>query len=105
MLDLLVDPLLESLSQDGRANVYQPLLWDLWKINIIWKVGVNGGLVTDIQKDLLDRQVLVLRHVQRFDPVVLDISLSPGDDVLRKVYSDVLYMDHSVKGHEREHLP
>ena len=48
MLNLLVDPLLESLSRDGRANFPQPLLWDLWKINVIWKVGMDSGLVTDI---------------------------------------------------------
>ena len=48
MLDLLMDPLFEALSQYGRANVHQPLFWDLWKINVIGEVGMNDRLVTDI---------------------------------------------------------
>ena len=105
MLDLFVDPLLEALSEDGRADVHQPLLRNFGQINVIREVIVNHVQIAHEFKNLFDRQVLVLRHVQSFDLVILHVSFSPGNYVLQKVNRDVLYMDHSVKGHELEHLP
>ena len=105
MLNLLMDPLFESLSQDGRTNVHEPLLWDLWQVNLIRKVTMNNMLVTDIQKDLLNRQVLVLWYIECFHLIILDILLSTSDDILEKVNRDVLCRDHMVKCHDMGHLP
>ena len=45
---------------------------------------MNSMLVIDIQEDLLNRQVLVLRYIECFHSIILDLLLSTSDVSLRK---------------------
>ena len=90
MLDILIDPIFEAIPENGRTDIDQPLFWDFGQIYVIRKVAVNHVHVTHVLEDLLDRQVLVLRHIEGFHLVVLHVIFSPANDVLQKVNRDVL---------------
>ena len=71
LLDLLGDPLLEVLAHDGGADVQDPLLRDLRQVGLVGQVQVDLRVLTYEGEDLLERQVLVLRHVDVLDRVVV----------------------------------
>ena len=62
-LNLVMDPLLEAITQNGSTYVDDPLLWHLWEVNVVWKVVGDIGLVADEFKDPLEGKVLVLRNI------------------------------------------
>ena len=62
-LSLVMDPLLEAITQNGSTYVDDPLLWHLWEVNVVWKVVGDIGLVADEFKDPLEGKVLILRNI------------------------------------------
>ena len=91
LLNLLGDPTSEVLAQHGGTYVDDPLFWNLWNVNLVRHVGFNLRHPTYILKDLLEREVLVLRHVQCLHRVVGHIGLLAADQVLQEVDRDVVY--------------
>ena len=78
LLDLLIDPLLEGVPEDGGANVHDPLLGNLREVELVRQVEVDESLSGDEGHHLLDAEVLVLRHVQRLHIVVAQVCLPPS---------------------------
>ena len=95
-LDLFVHPLLEVLTDDGRANVDYPLLWNLLQIRLIWQVILDCRLAHDEVEDLLKREILVLRHVHRLDVCVMQVLLLPRNDVFQEVNGHVIYINEKI---------
>ena len=89
LLHLVADPVLEALPEDGRADIDNPLLGDLRKVDLIRKVLLDLRLGADELQDALDGQVLVLRYVDRLDIIIVEISFLPSKDILQEVYGDV----------------
>ena len=89
-LHLLRNPAFEFVTDHGRKDINQPLLWDLWHIDLFRQVHIDDWMVCGVFQDLIDRQVLVLRDVDRFDLVVRDMRLSPTHDVLQEVYGHIV---------------
>ena len=89
--DLVHHPVPELLTQDGGANVDDELLGDLGQVDVLQEVVLHLRLVGDVLQDVLDREALVLRHVQGPDLVVLHVLLLPADHVLQEVDRHILY--------------
>ena len=94
LLHLLRDPGLELFTENSRDDVDQPLLWDFRHVDLVGEVHEHVGLVDDELEDLLDGEVLVLRHVEGLHLVVVDVCLPPGQDVLEEVDGDVVCPEH-----------
>ena len=90
LLHLRLDPGLEGLADDSRADVHNPLLGHLRHVGLVRQVIGDVGLLAGELADLLERQVLVLRHVQGLDFGVVDVRLLPRQDVLQEVDGHIL---------------
>ena len=82
--------MLKVLTDDSSDHVDQPLLGHFRQVNVVRQISVNLVLVSDVLENLLNREVLVLRYVQRLDVVVVDIALAPRQDVLQEEDGDIL---------------
>ena len=89
LLNLLCDPISEVLANHRGTYIDYPLFWNLWNVNLVRHVGFNLRNTSNIIKDLLEREVLVLRHVQCLHRVVRHIGLLAADQVLQEVDRDV----------------
>ena len=96
LLDLFGDPFSELLTNNSGANIHNPLLRRLWQVNVIRQVVGNVRQVADEDHDLLDREILILRHVQVLDAVVLEVGLMLVADVLQKIDRDVVCMERVI---------
>ena len=85
LFDLHGHPLPEAVAEHCRKDVDQPLLWYLGQINLVRQVHRDDRLVGGELKELLGRQVLVLRHIHGLDLGVADVGLPSGNDVLQEV--------------------
>ena len=104
LLNLLRDPFLELITQNSRNCVDEPLLWDFWHVDLVWEVHEHVRLVDDELEDLFDGEVLVLRHVNCLDLVVVDVRFPPGQDILKEIYRDVVIrreIDLTLTGEKR----
>ena len=90
LLDLLSHPLLEWCAKHGCNDVDEPLLGRLWEVDLIGQVVGDIRVVVEEHHDLLQRQVLVLRHVEVLDAVVLEVPLLLVQDVLQEVDRDIV---------------
>ena len=90
LFDLIADPFFELLAHDYSANVDNPLLWHFLQVWLIRQVHLDPRLVANERQDLLDGEVLVLRHVQRLNSVVLDVCFLARDDVLQEVNGHIV---------------
>ena len=90
ILNLLLDPGLERLSQDSGTDIDDPLLRCLRDVGFVGQVMRDSRLLAGELEDLLQGQVLVLRHVHGLDFVVRDVRLLLGQDVLQKVDGNVV---------------
>ena len=112
LFDLIADPFFELLAHDYSANVDNPLLRHFLQVWLIRQVHLDPRLVANERKDLLDCEVLVLRHVQRLNSVVLDVCLLARDDVFQEVNGHVICKKDKVDKYTRQipscslmHLP
>ena len=90
ILNLVDDPILESVADNSRHDVDKPLLWHLLQVGLIRQVVDDARLVQCEVKDLLHGQVLILRDVHSFHVVDRDVCLSPSQDVLQEVDGHVV---------------
>ena len=90
ILHLIADPVPERLAHNGSADINDPLLGHLPQVRVVREVHGDPRLFVDEVQDLLERQVLVLRHVQRLDRFVVQVSLLATKDVFEKVDGDVV---------------
>ena len=90
LLNLLCDPVSETLAQHGSTYIDYPLFRNLRNVNLVRHVGFDLRHRSNILKDLLEREVLVLRHIQCLDRVVGHIGLLGADQVLQEVNCDVV---------------
>ena len=81
-LDLLLDPVAESLADDSGQDVADPLLRHLIKVGRVRAVQGDGWVLRCEFPDVLQGQVLIGRHVDGLDLGVLDVLLPASDDVL-----------------------
>ena len=63
-LDLVSNPILEWLANDGSTDIHNPLLQNLRQVFFVRKVLSHFWLAIDERKDLLEAQILVHRNVQ-----------------------------------------
>jgi hypothetical protein len=96
LLDLFGDPFSELLTNNSGANIHNPLLRRLWQVNVIRQVVGNVRQVADEDYDLLDREILILRHVKVLDTVILQVGLLLVADVLQKIYRDIVCMERVI---------
>ena len=96
LLDLLGHPVSECITDDRGTDVHNPLLRRLRQVNIIRQVVGNVGQVADEDHDLLDGEVLILRHVHVLDAVVLQVGLLLVADVLQEIDRDVVYKERVI---------
>ena len=90
LLHLLANPVLERVAQDCGANVDDPLLRDLGQVDVVREVVLEPWLLRREGKDLLDREVLVLGHVDRLHGVDVDVRFPLREDVLEEVNGSVV---------------
>ena len=90
--DLSIDPFLEVSSDHGGADVHDPLLRHLREVGLIREVEIDCRLVTDELHHALEGQVLVLRHVDVLDLVVVQVRLPPRQDIFQEVDGRVVWM-------------
>ena len=90
VFDLLADPSLEWLVDDGSTDVHDPLLRRLRQVLVVGEEGLDIGIVGDELEDLLDGEALVLRHVEVLDLVVEQVPLLLVQDVFQEVYRGVV---------------
>jgi len=93
LLDLLGHPVSECITDDRGTDVHNPLLRRLRQVNVIRQVAGNVGQVADEDHNFFDREILILRHVQVLDVVVLQVGLVLVADVLQEIYRDVVCME------------
>ena len=89
VLDLLLDPGLERCANDGSADVDDPLLGRLRQVRRVRQVQLDVRLGADELADALEREVLVLRAVERLDLVVLQLPLPAVHEVFQEVNGDI----------------
>ena len=75
----------EGLSEDGAADIDDPLLGHLLKVRLVRQVASDVGLSCKEVADLLQSKVLVLRHENRLYGRVLKVPLPRRQDVLEEV--------------------
>lgn len=85
ILDLLSNPSPKGITEDNRTDVDYPLLRDLRQVHLVWKVVVHISLCSNELHDLLQAQVLVLRHVDRLDISVQHVTLLAIEEILEEV--------------------
>ena len=85
LFDPLTDPVLERLADYRGTDVYDPLLGRLREVRLIRQVVVDVWMLADVLTDVLQREVLVIRHLAPLDLVVLQGLLLSADDVLEEV--------------------
>ena len=90
VLNLVSDPLLERLAYDSCANVHDPLLRHVRKVRLIRKVRLDQGLGRDEGEHFLEREALVVRHVDGLDVRVVEAPLLPHEDIFQEVNGDVV---------------
>ena len=69
LLHLVADPVLEHVAQDRGAHIDEPDLRNLGQVDVVREELLEPGLLRGEFQDLLDRQVLVLRHVDSLDVI------------------------------------
>ena len=84
-LDLVSHPVSELVAKNDGADVDDPLLWNLWQVEIVRQEVRYVGLVAHEVQDALQREIVVLRNEQRLNLVVPDVALLPGHDILDEV--------------------
>ena len=89
-LDLLAYPVLKRRADHGSYDVHDPLLGRLGQVNLVRQVVCHDWVVVDELHDLLQRQVLVLRHAEVHNAVVLQVALLLVHNVLEEVDGDVV---------------
>ena len=90
LLNLLCDPFSEALAQHRRANIYNPLFWNLWNVNLVRQICFDLWHRSNICENLLEGEVLVLWHIQCLHLVIRHIRLLAADQVLQEVDRDVV---------------
>ena len=85
ILDLVDDPVLESVTDNSRHDVDKPLLWHLLQVGLVRQVVDDARLVQGEVEDLLHGQVLVLRDVQGLYCVHGNIGLTTRKDVFQEI--------------------
>ena len=92
--DLRINPFLEVSSDHCGADVHDPLLRDLREVGLIREVQIDLRLVADELHHALEGQVLVLRHVDVLDLVIMQICLPPRQDIFQEVDGRIIYRRH-----------
>ena len=105
ILDLRTNPLLEWVADDRRADIDDPLLGRLYQINVVGEEVSDVGLVRYEVQYLLDREALVLRHMELLDLVVHQVSLLLVEDVLQEVDGRVVYIEEGLSQGKVRDLP
>ena len=82
---LLSYPVAEGGTDHSCTHVHDPLLGHLLEIRMIRQVVQDVPLLHREVADVLQRQVLITRHVDSLDLVVGQVPLSCVDDVLEEV--------------------
>ena len=63
LLDLGSDPFCKDISEQGRADVRDVLLRHLRDLlRIVWQVVADGVVLTDLVRDILDGEAIVLGY-------------------------------------------
>ena len=91
-LDLFSHPISEWLTDNGGAYIDNPLLRRLGQVDIIRQVVGDVWYVADELQDFLDREVLILGHVQVLDALVLQVTFMLVAYVLQEINRDVVCM-------------
>ena len=89
-LDLVPDPDVKLITQDGGADVNNELLGDLRQVNIFRQVILDLWLIGDELQHVFYRQAFVLGHIKGLHLVPLDVLLLPADDGLQVVDGHIL---------------
>ena len=90
-LDLLMDPGLEVLPEDSRADINYPLLGHLAQVWLVREVHVDAALAAHVSEDFLKGETLVLRHVQRLHLVHREVGLLATKDIFQEVDRDIVW--------------
>ena len=90
LLDLVIDPLSEKVTQDLGANIHDPLLGRLRQVDVVGKVVGDVRLVFDEHQDPLEGEVLILRYEDRWDVFVDQVALPLVNQVIHEVDGDVV---------------
>ena len=98
ILNLLLHPVLELIAKDGRTNIYDPLLWHLLDIRVIRQVLVDPRLVAHKLQHLLDREALVLWHMDHLHVIVVKICFLSRQNAFQKVNGRVICRKEEVRG-------
>ena len=85
LLHLVDDPGLERLADHGGADVDDPLLGRLRQVRLVGHVCGDVLVLLAELADVLQREILVLRHIQSLNIRVGHVRLLPGDYVLQEV--------------------
>ena len=85
LLNLLSDRISEVLTQLRSTDIDDPPFGNLWNVNLVRHVGSNLRYLSDVGKDLLQGQILVLRHVQGLHLIVWDIRLLAPNQVFQEI--------------------
>ena len=89
-LDLLAHPLLEWSAEHGSNDVDQPLFGRLGEVDLVGQVVRDIRVVADELHNLLQGQVLIHRHMEVLDAVVLEMPLLLVQNVFEEVDGDVV---------------
>ena len=105
VLNLLTDPLLEGLADHDGADVHDPLLRSLRKVDVVGEEVGDVWLVGDELEDLFDGERLVLRHVEVLDLVVEQVPLLLVQYVFEEVHGRVVYRREPLSQERAKYLP
>ena len=105
LLDLVGDPGLELVAEHDRANIHDPLLGHLLKIDVVRQEVGDVGLLRHELEDALDGEVSVLRDVQGLHLVVGDVCLLTSQDVLEEVNGRVVCTKDTIRRRRPCDLP
>ena len=86
----VVDPVPKFVSDDGSTDIDDPLLWNLVQIRFVGQEVEDLWMVASKVHDVVQSQVLVLRHVQSLDCIILEAKLFPITYVSKEIDGDVL---------------
>ena len=85
--DLLVDPFFKVISDDGSADVYDPLLRHLRQIRLIRKVEEDLWLGAGVLHHTFQRQILILGDVDVLRSIIRYVPVSYTHLTLPTIYS------------------
>ena len=100
ILNLVIDPVSKVLSDDGRDDIDDPLSRNMLEILGIGQVTTNAWLGADVLHHVLERQSLVMRHVDGRDLLIREVRLPPAHEVLQEVDRDVVCGNMEVRSND-----